>query len=134
MNKKEMYQKWENEILFPILQETVFIMQKEIQQNIEQIQKTICTQIEKLLQEIKREQHTSSFKEDEEFISYIKDGEYDINKNCGTEIDYNKDLKARSLLKNYVLYADYKRLAEFKQLYGAEYALLQAEYYKPSDL
>ncbi len=43
-----MYQKWENEILFPILQETVFIMQKEIQQNIEQIQKTICTEIEKL--------------------------------------------------------------------------------------
>ena len=32
MNKKEMFQKWEKEILFPILQETVFIMQKEVQQ------------------------------------------------------------------------------------------------------
>lgn len=92
------------------------------------------TQIEELLQEIKREQHISPFREDEEFIGYIKDGEYDINKVCGTEIDYEKDLKARSLLKNYVLYADYKRLAEFKQLYGAEYALLQAEYYKPTDV
>ena len=29
---------------------------------------------------------------------------------------------------------DYKKLAEFKQLYGAEYALLQAEYYKPTDV
>lgn len=48
MNKKEMFQKWENEILFPILQDIVFIMQNEIQQNIEQIQKTICTEIEKL--------------------------------------------------------------------------------------
>lgn len=92
------------------------------------------TQIKELLQEIKNEQHPSSLKKDEEFIGYIKDGEYDINKACGTEIDYKEDLRARSLLKNYVLYADYKRLAEFKQLYGAEYALLQAEYYKPTNV
>lgn len=92
------------------------------------------TQIDKLLQEIKQEQHPSSFKEDKEFIGYIKDGEYDINDFCGTEIDYDEDLKARSLLKNYVLYADYKRLAEFKQLYGEEYAYLQAKYYKPASV
>lgn len=92
------------------------------------------TQIYDLLQEIKNEQHPSPFKDDEEYIGYIKDGEYDINYNCGTIIDYQKDREARSLLKSYVLYADYKRLAEFKQLYGAEYALLQAKYYKPSDV
>lgn len=92
------------------------------------------TQIEELLQEIKNEQHPSPYKDDKEFIQYIKDGEYDINQVCGTEIDYEKDLQARSLLKNYVLYADYKRLAEFKQLYGAEYAHLQAKYYKPANL
>lgn len=92
------------------------------------------TQIQKLLQEIKQEQHPSPFKEDKEFIQYIKDGEYDINNYCGTVIDYEKDLQARSLLKNYVLYADYKRLAEFKELYGAEYANLQAKYYKPTDV
>lgn len=91
-------------------------------------------QIKSLLEEIKREQHPSPFKDDNEFIGYIKDGEYDINKACGAIIDYEKDLKARSLLKNYVLYADYKRLAEFKQLYGGEYAILQAEYYKPTDV
>ena len=92
------------------------------------------TQIAELLEEIKQEQHTSPFKEDEEIIGYIKDGQYDINLVCGTEIDYTEDLKARSLLKNYVLYADYKRLAEFKQLYGAEYAFLQAKYYNPTDV
>lgn len=92
------------------------------------------TQIDNLLKEIKQEQHPSPFKEDKEFVGYIKDGEYDINSACGAEIDYEEDLKARSLLKNYVLYADYKRLAEFKQLYGAEYALLQAKYYKPTDV
>lgn len=91
-------------------------------------------QIQKLLKEIKQEQHPSPFKDDEEFIGYIKDGEYDINKVCGAKIDYEKDLKARSLLKNYVLYADYKKLAEFRELYGAEYALLQADYYKPTDV
>lgn len=88
----------------------------------------------KLLQEIKREQHLSPFKEDEEILGYINAGTYDINDACGTEIDYEEDLQARSLLKNYVLYADYKRLAEFKQLYGAEYAHLQAKYYQPADV
>lgn len=91
-------------------------------------------QIQKLLQEIKREQHPSPFKEDEEFIGYIKEGEYDINDFCGAKINYDEDLDARSLLKNYVLYADYKRLAEFKELYRADYAKLQAKYYKPTNV
>ncbi len=87
------------------------------------------TQIEKILKEIKSEQHLSPFKEDEEIISYIKEGEFDINHIVGKEIKYDEDLQARSLLKNYVLYADNKRLAEFKELYGGEYAFLQARYY-----
>lgn len=91
------------------------------------------TQIQSLLQEIKNEQHISPFEEDSVIISYIKEAQYDINK-CGPDIDYEKDLKARSLLKNYVFYAREKRLAEFKQLYAGEYALLQAEYYKPTDV
>ncbi len=91
-------------------------------------------QIKKLLQEIKMEQHTSPFKDDEEIIGYIKEAEYDINYICGTEIDYKTDLDARSLLKNRVLYADHKRLAEFKELYGAEYAALQAKYYNTTNI
>ena len=92
------------------------------------------TQIEKILKEIKSEQHLSPFKEDEEIISYIKEGEFDINYIVGKEINYDEDLQARSLLKNYVLYADNKRLAEFKELYGGEYAFLQARYYWYSDI
>ena len=90
--------------------------------------------IKKLLEEIKLEQHTSPFKEDKEIIGYIKDGEYDINYHTGTKIDYDVDLHARSLLKNYVLYADYKQLAEFKELYVGDYADLQAKYNNDSNI
>ena len=51
MNKKEMLQKWENEIMFPLLENIVCAMQKEIQQNIEQIQKSVCADMEKLLEQ-----------------------------------------------------------------------------------
>lgn len=91
-------------------------------------------EIKTLINEIRGEQHISSSEKDETLKSYIKEAEYDINENAGTEIDYEKDLKARVLLKNYVLYRRFSRLAEFKQLYGGEYAYLQAEYYKPSNV
>ena len=92
------------------------------------------TQIKSLITEIRGEQHISPFEEDKVLEGYIKEAEYDINKSSGSEIDYEKDLKARSLLKNYVLYCRFSRLAEFKQLYVGEYANLQAEYYKPSNI
>ena len=91
------------------------------------------TEFQELLEEIKKEQHISPFEEDSVIIGYIKEAQYDINE-CGPGIDYDKDLKARSLLKNYVFYAREKKLAEFKQLYAGEYAVLQAEYYKPSNI
>ena len=92
------------------------------------------TQIKSLITEIRGEQHISPFEEDKVLEGYIKEAEYDINNHTGAEIDYEKDLKARSLLKNYVLYSRFKRLAEFKQLYAGEYANLQADYYKSSDI
>lgn len=92
------------------------------------------TQISKLVEEIRGEQHISSFEKDEVLQNHIKEAEYEINKNSGAEINYEKDLQARSLLKNYVLYSRFSRLAEFRQLYASEYANLQAEYYKPSDV
>lgn len=82
-----------------------------------------------LLKEIVDEQQISPFIKTDGLLNYIKEGIYDINYNAGKEIDYDKDLKARSLLKNYVLYARHKRLAEFKELYYSDYATLQAEYY-----
>lgn len=92
------------------------------------------TQIDKLLQEIKEEQHISPFENEETLKNYIKEAEFDINEKSGEKIDYDTDLSARSLLKNYVLYARSKRLAEFKQLYGGEYVYLQTKYYRNSNI
>ena len=39
------------------------------------------TQITKITTEIRREQHVSPFEEDETIKGYIKEAEYDINKN-----------------------------------------------------
>lgn len=87
------------------------------------------TQKENILKEIKNEQHP--LENEDTLKGYIEEANYDIIDNVGQKIDYDKNLKARSLLKNYVFYARYKRLAEFKQLYVGWYAELQAEYYKP---
>ena len=92
------------------------------------------TQIKTLIEEIRGEQHITPFEKDEVLQNYIKEAEYDMKESSGAEIDYEKDLKARSLLKNYVLYCRFSRLAEFKQLYIGEYANLQAEYYKPTNI
>lgn len=85
-----------------------------------------------LLDDIKAEQQISPFLDDRHITNYIKDGIFDIEDNVGFEIDFTKDLKARTLLKTYVLYANHKRLAEFKQLYGGEYIELQRKYYTNS--
>ena len=98
----------------------------------ENLNNELTQQIQNLLQEIKNEQHP--MEDDETLISYINDGIYDINEISGEHINYEVDRVAKSLLKNYVFYARYKRLAEFKQLYGGEYAYLQAKYYKPSSV
>lgn len=92
------------------------------------------TQIQKLLEEIRGEQHISPLEKNEILIGYIKEAEFDINDKSGEKINYEIDLKARSLLKNYVLYSRYKRLAEFKELYVGDYAELQAKYYNPAIL
>jgi hypothetical protein len=92
------------------------------------------TQIKKIVEEVRGEQQISPMIEDTTIESYIKEAEYSINNSSGELIKYEEDLEARSLLKNYVLYASYKRLAEFKELYGGEYAKLQIKYYKPTEL
>lgn len=82
-----------------------------------------------IVKEIRGEQHISPLIQDETIKGFVLDGEYDINESSGAIIDYDKDLVARRLLKNYVMYANNKRLAEFKQLYYSDYAKLQAKYY-----
>ncbi len=90
--------------------------------------------INKLLEDIKIEQQVSPFLNEKIIVDFILEGIFDIENNIGFKIDFEKDLKARALLKNYVLYARYKRLAEFKQLYGGEYIELQRQYYTNSQL
>lgn len=92
------------------------------------------TQLENLVNEIIDEQHISQSEKKENIKSYVKDAEFDINESSGASIDYTEDLKAKRLLKNYVMYVRHGRLAEFKELYRADYANLQAKYYKPSDV
>ncbi len=91
-------------------------------------------QIKELLKEIRGEQHISPLEKDEIIIGYIKEAEFDINDKSGEKINYEVDLKARGLLKNYVLYSRYKTLAEFKQLYVGDYAELQAKYYNSTSV
>ena len=104
-----MYQKWENEILFPTLQNTVFIMQKEIQQNIEQIQKTICAEIEKLF-------YKAAKKQCEQKINYITfhimrqdilEGIYQYHLFLYDEDWYLKKGKEIGVLDSYVIYHYY---------------------------
>lgn len=94
----------------------------------------ITEQIMTIYEEICIEQHISPFIDEKRIENLIRDGIYDIEHSVGFEIDFLKDLKAKSLLKNYVLYANHARLAEFKSLYQGEYIELQRDYYTHSRL
>ena len=85
--------------------------------------------LEKLKKEIRLEQQFSPLFPDEIIEVYINEGIQDINNVVGEFIDYDQDLEARSLLKNYVMYANHKRLAEFKEVYAGEYTKIQIRYY-----
>lgn len=87
-----------------------------------------------LVEEIILEQHISPNIKSDEILNYIKDGIYSINERIGEEIDYSKDLVAKSLLKNYCLYARYKRLAEFYQVYEGDFVKLQIKYNRDSNV
>ena len=89
---------------------------------------------EKLIKEIRMEQQIHPLFPNEALENYINEGIQDINYICGTKIDYEQDLEARSLLKMYVMYANHKRLAEFKEVYVSEYSKLQIKYHTNTDL
>lgn len=81
-----------------------------------------------IVKEVRIEQSISPKIPDDNFTNYVKEGMYNINDSVGYMIKYDEDLEARVLLKNYVLYANHKRLAEFKELYIADYVKLQIKY------
>lgn len=84
--------------------------------------------VENIVKEVRKEQSISPKLPDDNFINYVKEGMYNINDSVGCMINYDKDLEARALLKNYVLYANHKRTAEFKELYMTDYVKLQVKY------
>ena len=90
--------------------------------------------ISDLILEIRKEQTISPKQQDSIFINDLKEGMYNINGYVGCMIDYNTELEAKSLLKNYVLYANYKRLAEFKELYMSDYVSLQLKYNRDTSI
>lgn len=89
---------------------------------------------EKIIREIRVEQQIHPLFPNEALENYINEGIQDINNVCGVMVDYDEDLEARSLLKTYVMYANHKRLAEFKAVYVSEYVKLQIKYYSDPDL
>lgn len=84
--------------------------------------------VENIVKEVRKEQSISPKLPNDNFINYVKEGMYNINDSVGCMINYDEDLEARSLLKNYVLYANHKRTAEFKELYMTDYVKLQVKY------
>lgn len=87
-----------------------------------------------ILDEIIKEQQISPLIPREIFGVYIEEGISDINDIAGFQIDYEKDLQARVLLKTYVMYANHKRLHEFKEAYAGEYTKLQIKYFSATNL
>lgn len=86
---------------------------------------------QKLLEEIRNELQLSPTQNYNSILTnYIKEGILDINENNGIETDYEKDLISKRLLRLYVIYAYYKRLAEFKNLYAGDYAERQRFYFQ----
>ena len=85
-------------------------------------------QIEKILKEIKGEYYISPFYQEETVKGYIKEAEQSIKNNVSDFVDFDTDLQARSLLKNYVKYALENLKDEFEIRYAKDYTELQINY------
>lgn len=84
--------------------------------------------INKILEEIKIEQKISPLRNINELKNILNQGIYDIEYYVGKYIDFDKDLQARDLLKNYVLFSDHNLKSKFKEEYQNEYINLQIKY------
>lgn len=87
-----------------------------------------------IITEVRKEKHIPPNIKDDDLINYVKEGIFSINNEVGEQIDYEVDLDARSLLKNYILYAYYSRLAEFKEIYTRDYVELQIKYNRDTNI
>lgn len=90
--------------------------------------------LKNILEEIRIEQKISPLRDINELKTYLNQGIYDIEYYSGKYIDFDEDLQARELLKNYVLFADHNMKSKFKEEYSDEYIQLQIKYNRDSDL
>ncbi len=95
---------------------------------------TNLVSIERLILEIRSEQKISPMRKNAEFKNYVLQGIFDIEEKIGSVIDFDIDLKARALLKDYVLYADHNLLKDFFERYSDDYFYLQAKYSRDTNI
>lgn len=88
--------------------------------------------IKKLLDEIKGDQKISPLRDINDLKGFVKQGIYDIEYYVGKYINFDEDLQARDLLKNYVLFSDHNLKSKFKEEYQGEYIGLQIKYNRDS--
>lgn len=81
-----------------------------------------------LVSELIEEKHINSANT-KPFIAKIKAAIQDLEDNIvASTINFEKDLKARNLVKEYVFYDYYNMLPEFKERYANELTKLQFQY------
>lgn len=88
-----------------------------------------------LVKEIRSEFHIPPFHKDEYIKVLINQGNQYFS-SLVVKVDYEKDLIARGLLKNYVYYAHNKRTNEFKTDYMddvSEWQFMQLDTYKEDE-
>lgn len=90
--------------------------------------------IQGLLEEIKIEQKISPLRDIKELEKYLKQGIYDIEYYVGKMVNFDEDLQARDLLKNYVLFSDHNLKSAFRKDYEDEYISLQIKYNRDSNV
>ena len=91
--------------------------------------------INTLVKEIRNEYHIPPFHKDEAIKVLIKQGNQHFS-SLVANVDYENDLIARGLLKNYVYYAHNNRTNEFKTDYMddvSEWQFMQLDTYKEDE-
>ena len=87
------------------------------------------TLLEEIVDEFISEKRIIAYEEKEVFIGKLKLAIQFFDETIvATKIDYDKDLEARNLLKEYVFYDFYNRLPEFKERYANDFIQLQFKY------
>lgn len=85
--------------------------------------------IKKIVDELLDEKRISAYEKKDSFERKVTLAIYFLeNEIAGATIDFNEDLNARDLVKEYVFYDFYNMIPEFKERYANELTKLQFKY------